>query len=57
MSAITLSFWLYMVATIATILIGLVYALRPRIMPYHLKALETEWDEIEPIIKCCSELF
>lgn len=48
MSALTISFWLYLVAAIATILIGLLYALRPRIMPYHIKALETEWDEIDP---------
>jgi len=48
MSAITISFWLYAVATSATILLGLVYAFRSRIMPYHLEALETDWEDIEP---------
>ena len=42
-----ISFWLFMLATIATILIGLLYATRRTIMPYHLDALETSWDEID----------
>lgn len=45
---ITLSFWLYALATLATLLIGLLYAFRPRIMPYHVQALETPWEEIDP---------
>lgn len=47
-SLLTLSFWLYALATLATILIGLLYASRPRIMPYHVEALETPWEEIDP---------
>jgi len=43
-----LAFWLYGLATLATILIGLLYATRREVMPYHLKALETSWDEIDP---------
>ena len=42
-----LAFWLYGLATFATILIGLLYATRREVMPYHLKALETSWDEID----------
>ena len=45
--AMNISFWLYMLAAIATILIGLLYASRRTIMPYHLDALETSWDEID----------
>lgn len=41
-------FWLYALASIATILIGLLYASRPRVMPYHLEALETTWEDIDP---------
>jgi len=44
----TLTFTLYLLASIATILIGLLYASRRRVMPYHLKALETSWEEIDP---------
>lgn len=47
-SLLALSFWLYALAIIATILIGLLYASRPRIMPYHVEALETPWEEIDP---------
>lgn len=43
-----LVFWLYALATVATILIGLLYATRREVMPYHLQALETSWDEIDP---------
>ena len=43
----TLSFYCYALATISTILFGLVYATRKQIMPYHLKALETTWDNID----------
>ena len=45
--AMTISFWLFMLATIATILIGLLYATRRTVMPYHLDALETSWDEVD----------
>lgn len=48
LSLLTLSFWLYAIATLATLLIGLLYASRPRIMPYHVEALETPWEEIDP---------
>ena len=43
-----LAFWLYGLATLAMILMSLVYATRRQIMPYHLKALETSWEEIDP---------
>ena len=45
--ATQISFWLFMLATIATILTGLLYATRRTIMPYHLDALETTWEEID----------
>ena len=44
----TLTFTLYLLASAATILIGLLYASRRTVMPYHLKALETSWEEIDP---------
>jgi len=44
----SLAFWLYGLATLMTILIGLLYATRRQIMPYHLKALETSWEEMDP---------
>ena len=44
----TFTFTLYLLASAATILIGLLYASRRRVMPYHLKALETSWEEIDP---------
>lgn len=44
----SLTFWLYGLAALATILIGLLYATRRKIMPYHLNALETSWEEIDP---------
>lgn len=44
-----LSFCLYGLATLATILIGLLYATRREVMPYHLQALEaSSWNEIDP---------
>ena len=46
-----LAFRLYALATLATILIGLLYATRREVMPYHLEALETSWDEIDPKYK------
>ena len=46
--AANLAFWLYGLATLATILIGLLYASRRQVMPYHLKALESPWEEIDP---------
>lgn len=45
---LTISTWLYWIASIAMLLIGLLYAFMPRVMPYHLKALETTWEEIDP---------
>ena len=43
-----IAFWLYGLATLATVLIGLLYATRKTIMPYHVDALETPWDDIDP---------
>lgn len=43
----TISFYCYAVATLLTILIGLLYASRKQIMPYHLQALETSWEAID----------
>jgi len=43
----SLSFYSYGLATTLTILIGLLYATRKTIMPYHLEALETTWEEID----------
>ena len=43
----TLSFYCYAAATLLTILIGLLYASRKQIMPYHLQALETSWDKMD----------
>jgi hypothetical protein len=45
---LNLAFWLYGLATLATILIGLLYATRRQVMPYHLQALESPWEEIDP---------
>ena len=45
------SFWLYGLSAIATILIGLLYASRKQVMPYHLDALETTWEAIDPNYK------
>ncbi len=42
------AFWVYALATFATLLIGVVYATRRQVMPYHLEALESSWDEIDP---------
>ncbi len=42
-----ISFWCYALAATLSILIGLLYATRKQIMPYHLKALETTWEEID----------
>lgn len=40
--------WLYSAAILCTFLIGVLYALRSKVMPYHLQALETEWEDIDP---------
>lgn len=45
--AYNLSFYCYAAASISTIFFGLVYATRKQIMPYHLQALETTWEEID----------
>ena len=42
-----LSFSLYLLVTLAMLLIGGVYATRKTIMPYHLEALESEWKNID----------
>lgn len=44
----TIAYYCYLVAASMTILIGLLYATRRQLMPYHLKALETSWDAIDP---------
>ena len=49
--ATKLSFWLYAVAAVASLLIGLLYASRSEIMPYHLAALETSWEDLGPSYK------
>ena len=46
--ALNIAFWLYALAAVATILIGLLYATRREVMPYHLQALETSWEEMDP---------
>ena len=46
--AMKISFWLYGVTIVASLLIGLLYASRSQIMPYHLDALETSWEGLEP---------
>lgn len=46
--ALKISFWLYGLATVASILIGLLYASRSQVMPYHLEALETSWEGLQP---------
>jgi hypothetical protein len=43
-----IAFWLYLLTAIASLLIGLLYASRSQIMPYHLDALETSWEGLEP---------
>lgn len=52
-----ISFYAYLIAAILTILIGLVYATRKEVMPYHLKALETTWDQIDPMYQLMMRLF
>lgn len=39
---------LYGLATLATLLLGIVYAKRRQVMPYHLEAMETRWEDIAP---------
>lgn len=46
--AYTISYYCFLVSSILSILIGLLYATRKQIMPYHLKALKTDWDDIDP---------
>lgn len=43
----TISFYAYAIVAVLTILMGLIYAMRSQIMPYHLQALETTWDAID----------
>lgn len=40
--------WFYGAGTLCMILIGVLYASRSKVMPYHLEALQTEWDDIDP---------
>lgn len=42
-----IAYYCYLLAAILSILIGLLYASRKEIMPYHLDALETSWDKID----------
>lgn len=44
----TIGYYSYLIAAIMTILIGLLYATRRQVMPYHIKALDTPWDKIDP---------
>ena len=41
-------YYCYLLAAVMTVLIGLLYATRKQVMPYHLKALQTTWDNIDP---------
>ena len=41
-----ISFWLYAFTATASLLIGLLYATRSEIMPYHLQALESSWNDL-----------
>lgn len=43
----TISFYCYAIVIALILLLGLVYATRSQIMPYHLKALETTWEAID----------
>jgi len=44
----TIGYYSYLIAAIMTILIGLLYATRSQVMPYHIQALETPWEDIDP---------
>ena len=46
--AYMISYYCFLVSSVLSILIGLLYATRKQIMPYHLKALKAEWDDIDP---------
>lgn len=46
--AYTIAYYAYLIAAVLIILIGLIYATRREVMPYHIKALQTPWDEIDP---------
>jgi len=52
-----ISFYAYALATLLTLVIGIVYASRRQVMPYHLKALETSWDDIDPKYQLMLRLF
>jgi len=52
-----ISFYAYAFATLLTLVIGIVYASRREVMPYHLKALGTTWDEIDPKYQLMLRLF
>jgi len=43
-----ITFIAYSLAIVISLLFSMIYATRKKIMPYHLKALETEWEAIEP---------
>lgn len=45
---IELAGWFYGPAIILIILFGLLYSVRPQIMPYHCDVLETAWEDIDP---------
>lgn len=42
-----ISFYSFIIAGALIILMGSVYATRSQVMPYHLKALETSWGDID----------
>lgn len=48
LSSINIAGLLYAIATAAFLLIGLIYAFRSKALPYHIEALETPWEEIDP---------
>ena len=43
-----ISFICYLIAAFVTSCIGLVYALRNELMPYHIEVLGVAWENIEP---------
>jgi len=42
-----ISYYCYLLASVMTILLGLLYATRKKVMPYHIEALETPWEDID----------
>jgi len=47
----TLAFICYALATAFVLLMGLVYAFKSSLMPYHMQAMERQWEDIEPKLR------